>query len=105
MHGNICTGYELKVTTIPAHESRLYWEYQHVVHEDQDPFADDDEPATACASVAVAQTTNEDASAADQQANNSSESSMWGCDKAPAGWRERADRMLLKEYQHLPAKT
>jgi len=111
--------YKLDISTVPAHESaldpqvhRLYWEYQHAVHQDPNPFdmpvsssslidppkshvSDDskdspdarmEETATAEAEVGGQENSNDD----------------WGREYAPKGWRELADRMLVAEYAHLP---
>lgn len=91
--------YNLVVTTLSAHESaldprvhRLYWVYQHVVHQDPDPFQespiDDNNNGTAGVHDA-----------------SSGGGGNWGHDHSPAGWREKVVDMLSHEYRLLPADT
>lgn len=89
--------YELTVTTLPAHESaldprvhRLYWVYQRMVHQDPDPF----DPTAQLDDSGDTVTSGDD-----------DRDDRWGREHAPAGWREKAVDMLLREYQHEPIDT
>ena len=112
--------YKLSVTTVTAHESaldpqvhRLYWEYQHVVHQDPHPFdITTVAPSLSCGGadppdrVPHDETTHSPLDAAGAATtsvltdNNIGDG--WGREYAPKGWRELADRMLVTEYGHLP---
>jgi arginyl-tRNA--protein-N-Asp/Glu arginylyltransferase len=87
--------YRLDITTLPAHESaldprvhRLYWRYQHVVHNDPDPFVTQPPPPSVDVDVVGGIAA---AGAADVTTN-------WGRNYAPFGWREKAEAMLVAEY-------
>lgn len=115
--------YDLQLTTVPAYESaldprvhQLYWEYQHVVH--QDPYPGGDRPSlNRKRSSVVAEKQNECNHS--RSSSNTNETKVYNepnpvatesqklyddwdreyC--APNGWRQQAEQMLTEEYGHL----
>jgi Arginine-tRNA-protein transferase, C terminus len=108
-----CPPYQLVVTTLLAHESaldprvhRLYWDYQHVVHQDADPLAAVPGPNNNDAMNSNSSNNiGEHHSSLDDDDDDDDSSERWGREHAPAGWREKALDMLSHEYQHLTAET
>lgn len=117
--------YQLDIITVPAHESaldpqvhRLYWEYQHAVHQDPNPF---DMPVVSPSSSCLhddddlpnKNNDNKDSPDARMEEMTTAAPALeghevsgddWGREYAPRGWRELADRMLETEYAHLPVE-
>jgi arginine-tRNA-protein transferase len=92
--------YNLTVETLPAHESvldpdvhRLYFLYQHKVHDDPYPY---DAPA------AVNVAASDSNSNGDQERDRGSPFDSKWAGHAPVGWLESARAMLKREYPHVP---
>ena len=98
----------MEVITLPAYQSallpqvhRLYWEYQHLVHGDADPFHDDlSSGPESTKSLSEHDKTGDD----DDDDDDSTAAWNWA-EKAPNDWFKSARNMLYREYQHLnPAR-
>lgn len=106
--------YQISVTSLPAHESaldprvhQLYWEYQHLVHQDPNPLKN----------VPLRTNGQQDSSFRDEKLNttvgycsgsddigdvfNDPNQANWGRDYAPSRWRPQALTMLSREYRHV----